>query len=345
MANFLKALADGLTGGLTGLISSGAEQLLGTAFGGLNASTQNHYSRELMRYQSELQHNENQFWADYNSPLQQMERLKAAGLNPNLVYGNGATATAGGSVNPSATSSYRPASIRAIENANMIAQNQNLQAQNENLKEQAAKTREERIGQQIQNRKDLSAVPEEMGVLGKQLLRQQIKNETNKAAAAEFDALYKKLLSAHQEMENIYYKDFGEPMLRQQYYKADWENAILYIQNMNLPEQIAADLNVKYKTAQELSARIGQIAVLKKYYNTLADNEEKKRLGIEISNGIKALEYDMKLYGLSTKNDFTYILDSYINPLLNSLSTAVGAGAKAVDAASKFHPETGFYNY
>lgn len=31
----------------------------------------------------------------YNSPLQQMERLKEAGLNPNLVYGNGATTTAG----------------------------------------------------------------------------------------------------------------------------------------------------------------------------------------------------------------------------------------------------------
>lgn len=35
----------------------------------------------------------------YNSPQMQMERLKAAGLNPNLVYGNGAVAT-GGEVSP-----------------------------------------------------------------------------------------------------------------------------------------------------------------------------------------------------------------------------------------------------
>lgn len=34
----------------------------------------------------------------YNSPEQQMSRLKAAGLNPNLVYGTGADATAQGSV-------------------------------------------------------------------------------------------------------------------------------------------------------------------------------------------------------------------------------------------------------
>lgn len=31
----------------------------------------------------------------YNSPAEQMKRLRAAGLNPNLVYGNGATTTAG----------------------------------------------------------------------------------------------------------------------------------------------------------------------------------------------------------------------------------------------------------
>lgn len=35
---------------------------------------------------------------EYNSPEQQMQRLKEAGLNPHLVYGSGATAT-GGSVN------------------------------------------------------------------------------------------------------------------------------------------------------------------------------------------------------------------------------------------------------
>lgn len=32
---------------------------------------------------------------DYNSPVQQMQRLKEGGLNPNLVYGNGADVTAG----------------------------------------------------------------------------------------------------------------------------------------------------------------------------------------------------------------------------------------------------------
>jgi len=43
---------------------------------------------------------------EYNSPAQQMQRLKEAGLNPNLVYGNGATAT-GGSISSSSATSPR----------------------------------------------------------------------------------------------------------------------------------------------------------------------------------------------------------------------------------------------
>lgn len=43
---------------------------------------------------------------EYNSPGAQMARLKAAGLNPNLVYGNGATATATSLPRQSDTGNY-----------------------------------------------------------------------------------------------------------------------------------------------------------------------------------------------------------------------------------------------
>lgn len=48
----------------------------------------------------------------YNSPEQQMQRLKEAGLNPHLVYGNGATATAG-AVNSSSASNPRLSAPRS----------------------------------------------------------------------------------------------------------------------------------------------------------------------------------------------------------------------------------------
>ena len=54
-----------------------------------NAIVGKDQSKDLMRYQYELNQQAIDAQNRYNSPLAQMERLEAAGLNPNLVYGNG----------------------------------------------------------------------------------------------------------------------------------------------------------------------------------------------------------------------------------------------------------------
>lgn len=51
----------------------------------------------------------------YNSPVEQMKRLKAAGLNPNLVYGNGADAQAG-SINSSSFPTPNTEAFKQNEN-------------------------------------------------------------------------------------------------------------------------------------------------------------------------------------------------------------------------------------
>lgn len=85
----------------------------------------------------------------YNSPEAQMQRLKAAGLNPNLVYGNGANATMGAPVRSTDMKSWNPDALRygdAVTNAagNYMtvkmqeAQIDNLKAQNNVIVEDAA---------------------------------------------------------------------------------------------------------------------------------------------------------------------------------------------------------------
>lgn len=88
---------------------------------------------------------------NYNSPEAQMLRLKNAGLNPNLVYGNGATQQAGavrsseaGSYNPQAStqdlgsgvssglSAYYDTQIKDATVQNLKQQNQNLQQEYKN---------------------------------------------------------------------------------------------------------------------------------------------------------------------------------------------------------------------
>lgn len=82
------------------LIGGGISAIAGLATGGLQARTarentdrQNEANRELAEYQYSK---DLEMWNrgnTYNSPLAQMERLKKAGLNPNLIYGSGGATT------------------------------------------------------------------------------------------------------------------------------------------------------------------------------------------------------------------------------------------------------------
>lgn len=79
----------------------------------------------------------------YNSPLQQMQRLREAGLNPNLVYGKGAENTAqmarAASVSPQNQNAPRSenylgqAAMGAIGQINQLLQSRQIQAQTDNL--------------------------------------------------------------------------------------------------------------------------------------------------------------------------------------------------------------------
>lgn len=100
---------------------------VGSLLGGLGSSAMNNKAvqdtnkanMEIAKYQSQWQQQENEkayqrslnMWNlqnEYNSPTQQMARIRAAGLNPNLVYGNGVAGNSSGS-----TPQYEPAKFNA----------------------------------------------------------------------------------------------------------------------------------------------------------------------------------------------------------------------------------------
>lgn len=100
---------------------------VGSLFGNLGSSAMNNKAvqdtnkanMEIAKYQAQWQQQENEkayqrslnMWNlqnEYNSPTQQMARIRAAGLNPNLVYGNGVTGNSTGS-----TPQYEPAKFSA----------------------------------------------------------------------------------------------------------------------------------------------------------------------------------------------------------------------------------------
>lgn len=115
---------------------------------GINALSQGSINRKTMRYNQQMYNLQRQHsledWTmqnDYNSPSAQMQRLKMAGLNPNLVYGKGADNVSGtvrsadaGSWNPQAPKFDLGAAAQSGLSAYYDAQVK--QGQIDNLKEQ-----------------------------------------------------------------------------------------------------------------------------------------------------------------------------------------------------------------
>lgn len=112
-------------------IAAGAS-ILGGVLGSRSQKKTNDKNMELAKYQNAWQAQENekayqrslQMWNlqnEYNSPTQQMARLRTAGLNPNLVYGSGVTGNSAGS-----TPQYQPADIKRAELSPYRGWNQGL---------------------------------------------------------------------------------------------------------------------------------------------------------------------------------------------------------------------------
>lgn len=129
--------------------------------------------------------------ADYNSPLQQMERLRQAGLNPNLVYGKGADNTMRSVRSSQANAPNQTAPQFNYDASNALLQYANvqrLQADTDLLKKNQALRDQEILLKQAQTATEL----ERAGLTGEQWTQlsamrqdiideQRLKNEKTEA--------------------------------------------------------------------------------------------------------------------------------------------------------------------
>lgn len=124
---------------------AGGAQLAGTGINALSQGSMNRKTRQWNEKQYALQRQHSlQDWTmqnEYNSPAAQMQRLKMAGLNPNLVYGKGAD-NVSGAVRSSDAPSWNPQApkfdLGAVAQSGLSAyyDTQMRQAQIDNLKTQ-----------------------------------------------------------------------------------------------------------------------------------------------------------------------------------------------------------------
>lgn len=100
----------------------------------------NEANMELAQYQFEKNKEMWDLQNKYNSPEQQMERLRSAGLNPNLVYGNGAVGNTTGSAPQYDRPQIQPLSDGSFV-SDAVQRGIFTQAQLENLKQQTELSR------------------------------------------------------------------------------------------------------------------------------------------------------------------------------------------------------------
>jgi len=131
----------------------------------INAGSQKRLNAQQQAWNEKMADTTNQrnidFWNmqnEYNNPQEQMKRLQAAGLNPNLVYGNGAVANSATSIKAEAPQSWNPKAPeydlgsparqgidRYFDTQMKQAQLKNLEAQNTVIQEEALLKQSQRI--------------------------------------------------------------------------------------------------------------------------------------------------------------------------------------------------------
>lgn len=187
------------------------------------AKSENKKSRDFARSESELAYQRDQeMWHmqnAYNSPQQQMERLKAAGLNPNLVYGATAPGNQTGSAPtytpaegkyglpkfsiPDMLSMYQMFEMRNAQIDNVKAGTQNTQAATDNIN---ARTEMETYGlgyrkQADPYQLDILSNKKETSRLEIQKALQAIRNMSQQEQNALMDNLIKKGTIKKQDLE------------------------------------------------------------------------------------------------------------------------------------------------
>lgn len=154
------------------LIAAGINAASQTANNAFNIASTNRMNKKTRKWNEQMYERQKAdniaFWNmqnEYNDPSAQMARLKAAGLNPNLVYGSGSAANTAGDISSPNKPQWNPDVPRLDLNAaevlqqmyaipNMQAQTENLKANNALMHAQQLKTAAETANLGIKNAQD-----------------------------------------------------------------------------------------------------------------------------------------------------------------------------------------------
>lgn len=336
--------ADLLTGG----ISSLAQGAIGSLFNRSNADYSNSLAQQNARY-----------WANYNSPIQQMQRLKEAGLNPNLIYGNGsAVATADG--NSSAPNvqgvgfDFRTPAQMALLKAQkntQIKQNDLLDSQIQKTDADKALVQAQTRGQELQNIITSNADPVELGkylnTSTKQhvdLVRSEI--DKNLSSTQKINVEYavldveRQIKQFNLDLQRIY----SVPLKNAELLKSQSEAIVSYIYSQYADELNRLAVQEGREKVNLLVSQIANFGALSLYYGQLTNNAKEE--GKLIPTKGKLMNADLEARGIANeieglKRDImkrtqgTAVWSQNSSNIANGILSWIGLGSNALDLYDK----------
>lgn len=245
---------------ILGLIGGVASQIFNVGEQRRVNKQQERFSREMANQQWDREQQAWHMQNEYNDPKAQMQRLENAGLNPNLVYGNGAT-TQSANLSPKSAHGSSPSASKLdlFSLAQQQLMLQSMQSQIDKTKAETEAVKASTVGREFENQVK-QAVGYEQYASKERHAIQQLQTTSNRA-------LYE--------------------------YEA-WKSAAFNdIQNMDAKHYISDNLTISQNSPLVLALKAGM-------KNTIIDAENAVRLGNlrDAEQAIKQFEVNMVKNGL-----------------------------------------------
>ena len=264
--------------------------------------------------QNTLQQRNNRYWAEYNSPVNQMARLRAAGLNPALVYGNGQVANTYQAQNSVSSPQGGVPSITDGLSSALIFEDIKKRKKENTLLDKNIKSVEEDIkGKQLDNARKQASNPIQMGMNDLQsiindnnlkleeITRKNTENE-NLRIEQGIKKVEKQLIELDLDFKSTYGR--GKAYLDMLNSAAALEYAKL--QNDTYLERWFYQRSYTKAQIDEIEATISNLKALKKLNDATTGKTNAVTDNLKIDHAIKVLEAELKGYTLPVVASFNF---------------------------------------
>lgn len=262
------------------IIAAGIAAASGLASNAINLFSQSNanyksykYTERLMQYQNFLNQQNWHMQNAYNSPAAQMARYQAAGLNPNVIYGNSQQVSSG---NAGEIASVQPSQFRLNAPAmdlSFVSTAINAALAQSQIKKNAAETQ----GQEIQNKYDSESFGMRLETLQQNIANMQANKSLTEnkikesGLSQEYQAIVLKYLDAYQkfglraqyfsinkleqEVKDLEYKINQLNPLKKKELDATIQNLRAYTENLQQNTFLAGSLTLNAEEQREVIAQ------------------------------------------------------------------------------------------